>query len=242
MTSRRLSSDPEKAAEAPSRRRLSAADRERMILDGAIAYFAEAGLDGQTRELARRLDITQPLLFRYFPTKQALIERIYEEVYLKRWKTEWEEGIVDRSRPTSERFRRFEYDYQRTIHDYAWLRIFVSAGLKGYDLPRRYLGMVRERVFASLLAEMRLEYGLPSPADQPLADEEFELLFGIHGALVYVGLRDVVYGLPSPEGPDALRAALLDSALPGLGETYRRVVIQKAAPRIAVRLPVIEKS
>ena len=43
--------------------------RERQIVEGAVAYFAEVGLDGQTRELARRLGITQPLLFRYFPTK-----------------------------------------------------------------------------------------------------------------------------------------------------------------------------
>jgi AcrR family transcriptional regulator len=229
MASRSLSSKDAGGDDGSPRRRLNPVDRERMIIEGAILYFAEAGLDGQTRELARRLGITQPLLFRYFPTKQALIERIYEEVYVKRWKPGWAEVIADRTLPTAERFRRFEIDYQRTIHDYAWLRIFVSAGLKGYDLPRRYLGMVRERVFAPLLAEMRLEYGLPDPAEQPLADEEYELLFGIHGALVYVGLRDVVYDMPSPETPDDLRAALLDAALPGLGSTFRHVVIQRAA-------------
>jgi AcrR family transcriptional regulator len=202
---------------------------------GAIAFFAETGLDGQTRELARRLGIAQPLLFRYFPTKQHLIERIYEEVYLKRWKPEWEEGMLDPVLPTAERFRRFEIDYQRTIHDFAWLRIFVSAGLKGYDLPRRYLGMVRERVFAPLLAEMRAEYGLPDPGRQPLSDDEFELLFGIHGALVYVGLRDVVYGLPAPPDADATRAALLDSALPGLGEAYRAIVLRAAEAALRAR-------
>ena len=66
----------------PTGRRLTPEARERQIVEGAVAYFAEVGLDGHTRELARRLGITQPLLFRYFPTKAALIERIYEEVYL----------------------------------------------------------------------------------------------------------------------------------------------------------------
>ncbi|MBY0297380.1 MAG: TetR/AcrR family transcriptional regulator [Methylobacterium sp.] len=205
-------------------RRLRPQDRERQIVQGAIAFFAEVGLDGHTRELARRLGITQPLLYRYFPSKEDLIERIYQEVYLRRWKPEWEAVIADRGLPCIERFRRFESDYQRVIHDYAWLRIFVSAGMKGYDLPRRYLGMVRERVFAPLLAEMRREYALPAPDALPLGEGEFELLFGIHGALVYVGLRGLVYGLALPEDPVATRAALLDSALVGLRQAHCTVV------------------
>lgn len=220
MPSRLLASPADTPVDLPARRRLDAPARERQIVEGAIAYFAEVGLDGQTRELARRLGITQPLLFRYFPTKQDLIDRIYEEVYLRRWKREWESVIADGSLPPVERFRRFELDYQRTIHDYAWLRIFVSAGLKGYDLPRRYLGMVRERVFVPLLAAMRAEYGLPDPVRLPLGEHEFELLFGIHGALVYVGLRGFVYGAAVPADADALREALLDASLPGLAETY----------------------
>lgn len=239
MASRRDRSDLGQgpASERPPRRRLAADERERQIVEGAIAYFAEVGLDGQTRELARRLGIAQPLLFRYFPTKQHLIERIYEDVYLRRWKPEWEAMIADASRPTAERFRLFELDYQRTIHDYSWLRIFVSAGLKGYDLPRRYLGMIGERVFTPLLAAMRAEAGLPSPVEQPLDPSEFELLFGIHGALVYIGLRGLVYGLAAPPDPDALREALLDSALPGLGGTYRRIVTRLGDRATPTRLP-----
>ena len=209
---------------APTGRRLSAESRERQIVEGAIAYFAEVGLDGHTRELARRLGITQPLLFRYFPTKAALIERIYAEVYLKRWDAGWEATVRDGSVPCLERFRRFEIDYQRRIDDYAWLRIFVSAGLKGFDLPSRYLGMVRERIFAPLLEAMRAESDLPSPRAQPLAADEFELLFGIHGALVYVGLRSRVYGIEGTADRDTVRAAMLDAALPGLLATHRRVV------------------
>lgn len=211
------------------RRRLSPADRERQIVEGAISFFAEAGLEGHTRELARRLGITQPLLYRYFPSKDHLIERIYEEVYLRRWKPEWETVIADRSLPVCERFRRFEIDYQSTIHDYAWLRIFVSAGQKGFDLPRRYLGMVRERVFAPLLVEMRREFGLPTVDAQPLAEAEFELLFGIHGALVYVGLRRFVYGVEVLSEAPAIYEVLLDTSLAGLRNAYCGVVRAGAA-------------
>ncbi|MFC6791816.1 helix-turn-helix domain-containing protein [Methylobacterium komagatae] len=226
------SSSPARETEAiPTGRRLSAETRERQIVEGAIAFFAEAGLDGHTRELARRLGITQPLLFRYFPTKAALIERIYEEVYLKRWDSGWEATVRDAALPCLERFRRFEIDYQRRIDDYAWLRIFVSAGLKGFDLPNRYLGMVRERIFAPLLEGMRAESHLPSAQEQPLSADEFELLFGIHGALVYVGLRSLVYGIEGATDRDAVRAAMLDAALPGLLATHRRVVTGARAAR-----------
>ncbi len=104
-------------------------------------------------------------------------------------------------------------------------------GLKGFDLPSRYLGMVRERIFAPLLEGMRAESQLPSVQDQPLSADEFELLFGIHGALVYVGLRSRVYGIEGATDRDAVRAAMLDAALPGLLATHRRVVTGARAGR-----------
>ena len=62
-----------KNAVEPVRRRLTPADRERMIVDGAVTFFSEHGLDGQLRDFARQLGITHTLLYHYFPTKQALI-------------------------------------------------------------------------------------------------------------------------------------------------------------------------
>ena len=218
---------------ARTRRRLSRADRERQIVDGAIAFFAEAGLDGQTRELARRLGITQPLLYRYFPRKEDLIERIYEEVYLKRWKPEWEVLIGDRSLPVGERLRRFEKDYQRTIMTHDWLRIFVSAGHKGYDLPRRYLARVRERIFAPALRDLRREYGLPSADALPLGEPEFELMYGLHGALIYVGIRRFIYGSGAPTDPEPVFDAQLDAFLGGVGPVLRRLVAEQEAVRAA---------
>ena len=69
--------------------RLLPGERERLIVNEAIRFFAEAGFAGQTRELSRRLGITQPLLYRYFPSKRALLERVYQEVFLGRWDPTW---------------------------------------------------------------------------------------------------------------------------------------------------------
>src|SRR3546814_5109285 len=65
--------------------RLPRAERERLIVEGAVQFFAEVGFGGDTRELAKRLNITHPLLFRYFASKNALIERVYQEVFIGRW-------------------------------------------------------------------------------------------------------------------------------------------------------------
>lgn len=208
---------------------MSPAQRERQIVDGAIAFFAEVGLEGQTRELARRLGITQPLLYRYFPSKEELLERVYDEVYMKRWKPEWEALIADRSLSIGERFRRFEKDYQRTIMTYDWLRIFFSSGLKGTDLPKRYLTRVRDLIFTPVLTEMRREFGLPSPAQLPLSRQEYELMFGIHGALVYVGIRRFIYNMDVLTDQDLVFDTEMDAFMAGVGPVMRRLVAEQRA-------------
>src|ERR1700754_1208762 len=82
---------------APKRRNMRAADRERAIVDEAIRFFAERGFEGQTRELAKRMGITHSAIYRHFPSKEALIERVYEEVYLSRWSSSWGPLIRDRN-------------------------------------------------------------------------------------------------------------------------------------------------
>jgi AcrR family transcriptional regulator len=52
---------------------MSAAERREIVLDAAVAEFAARGLAGtSTEDVARRAGISQPYLFRLFPTKKAL--------------------------------------------------------------------------------------------------------------------------------------------------------------------------
>lgn len=181
-----------------SRRRLPPAERERQIVDGAIRYFAEVGFEGQTRELARRLGITQPLLFRYFPTKDDLIDRVYEEVYLSRWKDEWPNGLKDRSLTLEERLVRYYEDYGSAIFNYEWVRIFMFSGLKGEPINRRFLQIVRERILCVIGAELRHDLDLPSPSAQPISGEEIDLYWSLQGSIFYAGVREWAYQEPAP--------------------------------------------
>jgi AcrR family transcriptional regulator len=58
---------------------MSAEERREMVLEAAVAEFARRGLAGtSTEDVARRAGISQPYLFRLFPTKKALFLALVE--------------------------------------------------------------------------------------------------------------------------------------------------------------------
>lgn len=73
---------PGRGARARRRPRLSKEEREQQIVRKAIELFAERGFSGSTHDIARALGITQPLLYNYFPTREALVDRVYDEVFV----------------------------------------------------------------------------------------------------------------------------------------------------------------
>jgi AcrR family transcriptional regulator len=200
-----------KAASAPVARpprrpqlRLKREDRERQIVEEAVRYFADVGFSGDTRELARRLHITQPLLFRYFPSKEALIERAFQEVSTSRWNPFWEEMLADRSRPLKERLLAFYKDYSRIILTREWVRILLFSGLRGNEINRRYLRLVRERIYVPILAQLREHLGLPSLAKVPPKEMEIETIRVLNEKIFYYGVRKWVHGARVPEDIDAV--------------------------------------
>lgn len=175
---------------------MSPDDREQEIVREAVKFFAEFGFEGQTRELAKRLGITQPLLYRYFPTKDALVERVYQEVFLRRWNPFWEELLVDRKTPLRERLTDFYQDYSQAILTYEWVRLFMFSGLKGLDFNTRYLDLLRQRVFGLIINALRLEHSLKPVDEVPISPIELEAVWGLHAAIFYLGVRKFIYNMP----------------------------------------------
>jgi AcrR family transcriptional regulator len=208
---------------APRRRRLPPDERERLIVAEAVRFFAEVGFEGHTRDLAKRLNITQPLLYRYFPSKEALIDRVYQEVYVNRWNPGWEALIEDRQQPLKQRLIAYYRDYARTILDPAWIRLFLFAGLKGGRLNVRFLDMVRERIFARVIREIRIDQGLPLPPDFPFTETEYELVWGLHASIFYIGIRKWIYGLPIPDEIEAVVDAKVSAFLDGVPAVMRQL-------------------
>ena len=177
---------------AEPRRRLLPAQRERMILDGAVRFFSEHGLGGQLRDLAGGLGITHTLLYHYFPTKQALIERVYAEMFEGRWRPSWERLLDDKSLDAETKLTRFYTDYAKVVLERDWVRIFIFSGMSDRYITDRYFGMLGKKLFPRLVRETRRFRGLPN-RHKP-TPRELELLMGLHGGIFYLGIRRWVYG------------------------------------------------
>ena len=203
----------ETAPDTSKRRRLPYGERREAFVQKAIEFFAEEGFDSSTRELARRLGVTQPLLYRYFPSKNDLIAEVYETVYVQRWRPEWDDMIADRSVPVRERLITFYKVYTDVVFQRDWMRIFLFAGLKGGEINRRYIDRVRSRILDPIVREWRHEAGRRERAP---TDGEIELAWAVHGGIYYYGVRTEIYGQTPLMGRDFVIETSIDALLSGL--------------------------
>jgi AcrR family transcriptional regulator len=184
-------------AEAPpTRKRLPGPEREQAIVEEAVRFFADVGFQGDTRQLAKRLGVTQSLMYKYFPNKAALIDRVYEEVYLGRWNPFWEAVIRDRSIPLEDRLVQLYVEYAKAALTRDWVRIFMFSGLRGESINRRYLDVLRTRILEPVAEELRHELGLPAVTEVPLSTAEIELVWSINARIFYFGQRRWIFDVP----------------------------------------------
>ena len=117
------------------------------------------------------------------------MDRVYEEVFDRSWRPEWD-AILDGEGEVEQRIVAFYADYARVVLEPRWIRLFMLSGLRGYDIPARWVRMLRVRVFRRVTALLRREMGLP---DGPPSDAEMEAVWGLHGSLVYLGVRRSIF-------------------------------------------------
>lgn len=202
--------DVAETGDTSSRRRLPPSERRQQIVEGAVAFFAEVGLDGNTRDLAKRIGVTQSLLFNYFATKDDLIEAVYEKVYLGRLSPDWPERLTDREVPLRRRLLDFYTEYSTLIFQYEWMRIFMFSGLYGAELNRRYLKHLGDVILLPLLGEIEHE---ASSGVSPVMED----IWNLHGGIVYIGIRQHIYRTPCPDDPSEAISRAIDRFLLSFG-------------------------
>lgn len=181
----------DQALEAPARRRMGVIERERQILDGAIHFFAVHGFGGQLRDLAKSIGVTHALLYHYFPTKQALVDRVYLEVFEGRWRPEWDALLDDPDMSVEDKLTAFYWEYVTITLSREFVRILVFSGLTDHTITDRFFAMLRTRLFPRLIRETRRFRGLVSRAKP--TEREMELLMGLHGGFFYISMRRWIY-------------------------------------------------
>jgi AcrR family transcriptional regulator len=201
-------------------RRLAPDDRRQEFVAKATEFFAEHGFAGGTRALARRLGVTQPLLYRYFPSKDELIREVYRTVYLDPLDAGWEQLLADRSKPLNERLQEFYRAYTDVIFTRKWLRIYLYSGLKGLDINRRYVAVVRDKILTRIVRECRYEAGLPAQS-RPTASE-IELAWVFHSGIFYYGVRKFIYEAPVLEDKERMIRDAIATFLAGYQKVFAR--------------------
>jgi AcrR family transcriptional regulator len=209
-------------AAAAKKPRLRAEEREQQILHGAIRYFSEKGFAGHTRELSQRLGITQPLLYRYFKSKQDLIDKVYLHVFMGRWQPQWVPLLQDRAVPLAERLVRFYRAYARATYQPEWIRIYMFAGLESSGLNRRYLQLLKKELLVPCCVELRDYCGVRE--DAPISEQEIEFYWTLHDGLFYTAIRETIYQSPMEVHFDDKVRYAVDNFLAGARTVYPRLI------------------
>jgi len=117
--------------------RMTASDRRGQILRGAMELFAEKGFRGTTtREIAQNLGISEALMFKYFPSKEALYRAIIQK------RTDGTEEMFfpkEAIQAKDDRgvFRAIASNLiARNTGDPTFMRLILYSALEGHDLSR----------------------------------------------------------------------------------------------------------
>lgn len=170
--------------------RLRPAERRAQILERATDYFAEYGLSAQTRAIADACGVAQRLLYRYFPSKAALMAAVYDEAILSPFKAVWLAQLKDRSQPINERLIHFYDDYFSDVLTRKWLRLFMHASLSEVGMAPDYINAIIKQMLLVIVEETAAEQRVELPSDP---DRILEIGWILHGAISHFAIRRHLY-------------------------------------------------
>ncbi|MHB2168459.1 TetR/AcrR family transcriptional regulator [Alsobacter sp. R-9] len=209
--------------------RLSATERREGIVMAAAGFFAEHGFSGTTRALADTIGIRQALLYRYFPSKDALVEAVFQRIFASRWTEDFGPIFADRGRPLEDRLAEVYRLYAEQDEGLA-VRLFVRAALDRFPVPPSRGATLTARIVEPLVGELRHECRLPGLDRLAMTQGERELVMLMHGAVMFHAIREHVYRAPIPDDRDAVLRLYARTFLVGARETMRAMHARLARP------------
>jgi AcrR family transcriptional regulator len=194
MLEKRAIDDPE------IRRRLPPEERRGQILAAAIDLMTDRGLAFNTRELSERLGISHPLLFRYFKSKEEIVDAVFQTVFIGRFSPDMRAAMTRRTDDVIGKWTAFYRTYAPKIFDRTWIRIFILSALQEEVISRRYFDLVIIPIMNEMADDTeRFCFGKILPKEHALRTTTLELAWMTHSSLFYSGLRRWVYNLEVPD-------------------------------------------
>jgi AcrR family transcriptional regulator len=200
-------------------RRLPAGERRALIMKEAAVFFSEHGFSASTRDLADRLGVRQALLYKYFTSKEALIDVVFNETFAEQWAEKWAGVMSSGKGSLAERLREF-YAFYSDDPDNLRLRLFLRGALDGWPTPRKLMPLVEKHLVIPVVEALRAEAGLPALSTKPMFAGERELVMALHGAVVFSYIRAGIYKM---DGVDraAVTGLYVDNFLRGARDSLR---------------------
>lgn len=180
------------------RRNLPAHERRQELLEAAIDIYSLKGLAITVQELADRVQVTQPLVHRYFPTKADLLSAISDVIQSGHWDPRWREILADPSMPLGQKLDAFYAYYLPNIYKTRWFRAFMFLSLSDPSFAQAYLNKFKSVLFLEIVEGARAHFGFPSTLERPASEREYELVWSMHSSLIYAGIRFSIYEMPLP--------------------------------------------
>ena len=186
-----------------------------MILEAAISYFADHGFEVQIRQFAGKIGISPALVFKYFETKDALVDAVYEAVFESRWQEDWVGTLTDRSVPLPERLSQFYHSYMATVDDRNWIRIAMRASLDNSVMTRRYLADHVSKILVVIADEIEAAFPESTLSRHSTSTPELriEYVWHLHSTAIYYLIRKHIHQAPVLQDRDELIALIVDQVL-----------------------------
>jgi AcrR family transcriptional regulator len=183
------------AAPKPARKsgptmRLPPAERKAMLLARAGEFFSEYGLTAQTRALAAACGVAQRLLYRYFPSKAALLAEVYNDAIVQPFKSVWLVQLKDRRQPFEQRLNVFYRHYFEGVLTRKWLRLFLYASLAEARMAPDYIQAIIMEMLETIVAEAAADQHVALPRNRAL---RHEIGWALHGAVSHFAIRRHLY-------------------------------------------------
>ena len=181
---------------------MSAADRQRQLLDAALAVFSRKGFKGSTtKEIAAEAGVAEAVIFQHFPSKEALYNAVLE-LNLGEWETEQDSEEIRKCMERGDEEELIRYSIMRVLNCYrtnvAFQRVILFAALEGHEQGLRRLQEQFSPVYkqSKEYVEKRQREGALVEGD-PLA-----ILIGINGVAHQYGLITSIMNAPVCNIPD----------------------------------------
>lgn len=211
--------DQEMSAVARQRApRLQAEDRRAMILFEAATLFAAHGFTASTNDLADRMGVRKTLLYRYFSSKEGLIEEVLKAFLNTSWLSYFSDIVADRTIPLEERLIASFTSMLETEQEKS-LRLLIRSMLDGIELPQGFFNEFDKKLILPIIIELRHIHNLTDIGSLPLMDSERELALGLYGSLFFYSIRRHIYKTKICDDQTALIKMYVEQFLTGTSKS-----------------------